>query len=495
LGDFSATVEGCAVSLSSDADAWLRPVPERPSRVLMEVETLIRAGAYDDLKRLLESRRGMEAGDAMTAVILNAVHQLCLICIQLQKQQDSQREALRQANRLENDTRRRMGQLLEAIQRADARDPDSPAELGAADSRAMIEAEGATSLISGWLTSLRSRIEGVFGARPDDPSPWPEDAGEESPGELALTVAAGLSLPPSAPEPDAPEAQLQPVGTPVAIRPSPAIPDAYSGPPATPHDLHVYCLGAFRVYAGGQLVDNWPSRKGKSILKYLLLHRRHLVSKEILMETFWPDSDPEAARNNLNVAIYGLRRALRNAFPGGSHVVFQDESYQLNPDMVVWVDVEEFQKLLNAAKLAVQRGSILQAVHEFEAVAAYYQGELLAEDRYEEWLLPIRQQLHDDHLNALDYLSNFYYEQNDYRACIAVCRDMLTIEPAYEAIHRRLMCIYAHQNQHYLAIRQYQHCVEKLDSELNVEPDPETTRLFETILRRDQSTANDVTSP
>jgi DNA-binding SARP family transcriptional activator len=254
--------------------------------------------------------------------------------------------------------------------------------------------------------------------------------------------------------------------------------------------LIAYCLGTFRLYEGNQLINNWSSRKGKQVLKYLLLHRQYPVSKEILMETFWPGSDLEAARNNLNVAIYGLRQALRNGFPHFSHVVFRDESYGLNPELVIWIDVEEFQQLLNTAKTAVRRGSTLQAVQEFEAAAAHYQGELLAEDRYEEWLLPIRQRLHDDYLNALDYVSNYYYEQNDNRACIAVCREMLIIEPAYEAIHRRLMRAYARQNQHYLALRQYQQCVESLRSELDVAPDPKTTQLFEKILRRDHNDSN-----
>lgn len=85
--------------------------------------------------------------------------------------------------------------------------------------------------------------------------------------------------------------------------------------------LVIYCLGPFRAYQDDQPVTDWPSSKGKSIFKYLITHREHPVAKDILMELFWPGSSPDSARNNLNVAIYGLRQALRKVRPSFSHVL------------------------------------------------------------------------------------------------------------------------------------------------------------------------------
>lgn len=246
--------------------------------------------------------------------------------------------------------------------------------------------------------------------------------------------------------------------------------------------LMAYCLGTFHLYKNEQLLENWPSRKSKSILKYLLLHRQYPVSKEILMETFWPDFDPEAARNNLNVAIYNLRQTLRNGDAEYSHILFLNDGYLLNPELSIWIDVEAFQQHIHAAEVAIRNGMLPKAIDEFEAAVAHYRGELLAEDRYEEWLLPLRQRLHDECLIALDYLSNYYCEQNNDRLCVATCQEMLALEPAHEAIHRRLIRLYIRQNQRYLALRQYQQCVQILRDELNVAPDPKTTQLIEVIL-------------
>ena len=73
------------------------------------------------------------------------------------------------------------------------------------------------------------------------------------------------------------------------------------------------------------------------------------------MELFWPEAHPDAARNNLNVSIYGLRQALRSINPDYSHILFQEESYLLNPVMELWIDIEEFTKRPNGLLIGKMR--------------------------------------------------------------------------------------------------------------------------------------------
>ena len=80
--------------------------------------------------------------------------------------------------------------------------------------------------------------------------------------------------------------------------------------------LSVYVLGPFRALLDGQAIEAWPNCRAKAIFKYLVLNRRRPVARVALMERFWPEAEPEAARNNLNVAIHRLRRVLgRDGFP------------------------------------------------------------------------------------------------------------------------------------------------------------------------------------
>jgi hypothetical protein len=91
--------------------------------------------------------------------------------------------------------------------------------------------------------------------------------------------------------------------------------------------LAVHCLGPFHAHFSDRDVEHWPNGKGKSIFKFLVTQRERPVGKEILMELFWPNADPYAARNNLNVAIYGLRQAFAKIRRSCSVVLFQDDRY------------------------------------------------------------------------------------------------------------------------------------------------------------------------
>ena len=251
-----------------------------------------------------------------------------------------------------------------------------------------------------------------------------------------------------------------------------------------PPTFVVFGLGQFRFYDGDRAIREWPNRKSKSVLKFLLLHGEQPVRKDVLMEAFWPDHEPSAARNNLNVAIYTLRQALRGAAAERSTILFHDESYTLHPDLGVWLDVDEFRHRTAAGRRAMRRGHLEEAVREYETAVELYQGDLLEEDIYEAWTEQPRRALRETTVDALNFLSGYYYEAGRDAACVGYCRKLLLMEPADEAIHRRLMHAYARQNQRYLAIRQYQQCVEALREQLDVEPDAETVQLYERILHK-----------
>jgi DNA-binding SARP family transcriptional activator len=243
----------------------------------------------------------------------------------------------------------------------------------------------------------------------------------------------------------------------------------------------VYTLGSFRVIQDDQPVDDWYGSKGKLIFKYLISRREQSVAKEVLMELFWPGADPDAARNNLNVVIYGLRKSLRNSYVDFSHILYQEDRYLLNPEMQIWLDFEEFAKLFQEAREFEQSGQPERAMQLYQAAELLYQGEFLAEDRYEDWLIHQRQELQDKYMSLLERLSRYYYDAGAYSMCVTCWRQMLGVDSCYEDAHRQLMRFYYRQGQIHLALRQYHQCVEALKEELDITPTEETKLLAEKI--------------
>jgi DNA-binding SARP family transcriptional activator len=143
--------------------------------------------------------------------------------------------------------------------------------------------------------------------------------------------------------------------------------------------------------------------------------------------------------------------------------------------------VEEFERLVNSGKRLESRNQMREAISNYEAAHSLYQGNFLEENSYDGWTALPREHLRMAYLDALDHLSQIYYNQESYAMCISLCQRILIQDPCREDSHCMLMRCYNHMGQDHLALRQYQACLNALRAELDVAPAPDTTQLFEQI--------------
>jgi DNA-binding SARP family transcriptional activator len=235
------------------------------------------------------------------------------------------------------------------------------------------------------------------------------------------------------------------------------------------------------VYQDDQLVTDWDSLKARSIFKYLVVHRGTSIIKDVLMDVFWPDAGPEAARRNLHQAIYSLRNTLRQRQPDYAHILFRDDCYLLNPEMPIWLDLEEFEEHIQAGKRLERSGRLSEAMAQYGIAEGLYQGDFLEEDPYEDWPGLQREQSRQAYLSIADRLSAHYAQQGEYTPAMALCQKVLVKDNCCEKAHRRLMQCYLAQGQRHLAVRQYQACVEVLKEEFDLQPSEETVALYHHI--------------
>lgn len=311
----------------------------------------------------------------------------------------------------------------------------------------------------------------------------------EVPTSTAPTSTPGnLRLAPGSPT--APPTVAHPADTPASVTPgvdpprraAPVLP-AQGRTMAAGPTLTAHMLGSFQVSLNHQPIEAWPSGRGRSLCKYLLFHHDQPISRDTLMDLFWPDVAPDAARNRLNVAIHGLRQAFRPV-TDLPVVVFKDGAYSMNPDLQIWLDVAEFERCIEAGR-QLDASDRPAAAAMFESASGLYQGEFLAEDPYEEWTVLIRERLRIAYLDTLDWISQFYFSEGHYGSCVQICQVILSQDACREDVHCRLMRSYVRQGQHNLALRQYQSCSQALHEELGIEPAPATTELYQRIRRRE----------
>jgi DNA-binding SARP family transcriptional activator len=426
---------------------------------------LLRAGQYEHLAQLLQQVQLAHdrKGDTIPAQVVVLAQRICLACSQSQAEAAWHQQACEEATRREDELRRQLSTLLDLAGEGDLSPgpgecdeiPEAPSALLGPPKPGLPEPEEPVTLWQRVLDVLHRRL---------GPQPPEEDAQER-----LRTVAQEPEIP--APSPDLLEQKAGPV--------PPAGPKAEKEPGSP--SLVVYCLGTFRVYQDDQPIERWPGHLSKRIFKFMVTHRERPIHQEILMDLFWRDADPEAARRNLYQAIYSLRQALQAGSPAFPHILCEDNCYYLNPEVEVWMDCEAFRTHEQDGRRLERVGRLQEAIKAYELAENLYQGEFLADDLYEDWAVVYRENLRHAHLDILDRLSQLHFDRGQMEKAINFCQKILAQDNCREDVHRRLMRCHIQQGQRHLALRQYHLCVEALKRELDVPPMPATLELYQQI--------------
>jgi two-component SAPR family response regulator len=92
-----------------------------------------------------------------------------------------------------------------------------------------------------------------------------------------------------------------------------------------------------------------------------------------------PEADLASAANNLYKTIHALRQTLNTCLgQAASNAIFDFDDGVLSLALSVWVDVQEFERLCTGSD---------QRAADLEQALDFYKGDLLPDDRYEEWTL------------------------------------------------------------------------------------------------------------
>ena len=200
----------------------------------------------------------------------------------------------------------------------------------------------------------------------------------------------------------------------------------------------------------------WQHRRASELVKLLALAPRHRLQREQVIDALWPDLPPDAGAANLRKAAHYARAALGSK----EAVVLRRGQVSLWPDADLAVDAERFE---TEGKLALRAG-VAEAC---AAVAGSYGGELLPEQRYQDWA--------GERCRAVRAL----YLQLLRRA--GLWEQVVGEEPTDEPAHRALMHMYADAGNRSAAIEQY-HRLGAALAELGLQPTQETQSLYREML-------------
>ena len=247
----------------------------------------------------------------------------------------------------------------------------------------------------------------------------------------------------------------------------------------------VTCFGRFHHRCAGRDLIPCRSRRGQSILKYLLSRPGHSASTEQLIECFWPQMDSVAGAHNLQVAVHTLRRSLQGCGPDGSDetVLFCEDHYLLNPALSIVQDVDAFRDAYEQGQCASKAGRSIEAIQAFEQARTRYRGDYLT-DPYEDWASSSRLALQDMQLILLNQLGTFYSQSEKWELAASCYRQILAVDCYREDVSRQLMRCYAACGRTADVEQTYRACQECLRRDLRLAPASQTRRLYQHLIQQ-----------
>ncbi len=214
--------------------------------------------------------------------------------------------------------------------------------------------------------------------------------------------------------------------------------------------------------------------KAIALLAYLALTSTP-QTRDHLVELFWAESSPDAARKNLRNTLWTLRKALGEEAVGG-------DSERLTLGEGVWVDVRALERASESPPPSLdEQREIVELYH-----GPLLDGLVLAEaPEWELWLAVERERLEQRFLRLSETLVEGYRAAGRWDEIIEVARRALAQNRLQESLYRALMEAHARLGERAEALRHFDLLVRVLEEELGVEPLPETDALRAAILSGD----------
>ncbi|MFV2045276.1 MAG: tetratricopeptide repeat protein, partial [Anaerolineales bacterium] len=262
--------------------------------------------------------------------------------------------------------------------------------------------------------------------------------------------------------------------------------------------LRINLLGPPQIFRDEEFITHSLSQKSLGLLAYLVMCPSRGYTREKLTGMFWGETDEEHAKFNLRRALWSLRKVINPpGAPSNLFIRYRQGSYSFNPSSDYWVDVNAFEMAANGSTMpdlspATEYSSSSKAfdasdTKNLHRAIQLYRGKLLEGygprgcPEFMDWLSLERNRLEQQFVRCLRKQAVERAIQNEYQQAIAYYEQILSVDPLHEATQCDLMVAYFLLGKRDKAVEQFLEFSKVLHQQLELEPLPETTTLFQDI--------------
>lgn len=200
--------------------------------------------------------------------------------------------------------------------------------------------------------------------------------------------------------------------------------------------IHAFKMLHFTEEKSSEIIQHhsWRTQKGKEIFGFLLHNRMKFVSKDIILDLFWPNSNKKNAMSQLYTIIYHIRKTIENlGFP--IEIFNMEQFYMLDLNGLSF-DVDVFRKRLQV-NTPVNEKTLPRYIETIEC----YKGDYFAEEGYE-WAKNERYRLRLHWMESVRKVANYYIRNQNYSEAIHLYLRMQEMYPTCEESYEKLVQLF-----------------------------------------------------
>lgn len=216
--------------------------------------------------------------------------------------------------------------------------------------------------------------------------------------------------------------------------------------------LKILLFGKNDVYLRGKLLDDavWNKKKWKSIFIYLILSPNRKLSKDKIIDLFYPDTSPESADNIFHQMISRFRSLLKitseeiSTDPGITNnkknsrknsgektltgiklfpavITYEDKTLQLDDSFSIYSDISEFEKIYKQIPLIKDTGRRKELL--IKAISLY-KGDFMG-NYYDSWCEDLRTKYFSYFTEMNEQLLKLNFSENEFDKTILFSENYL----------------------------------------------------------------------
>ncbi|HXV34027.1 MAG TPA: BTAD domain-containing putative transcriptional regulator [Gaiellaceae bacterium] len=237
-------------------------------------------------------------------------------------------------------------------------------------------------------------------------------------------------------------------------------------------------LGPLEVRDGDREV-RLRGGKQRALLALLLVNANRTLAIDRIVDDLWGEDVPETAAKMVQIYVSRLRKALPE---GLLHTRPPGYALQLEPEAV---DVHRFERLVAAARAALDAGRVDEASGGFEAALGLWRGPALAEFTSEPFAPAEGARLEELRIAALEGRLEADLGLGRHGDLVGELEALVARHPLREGLRRQHMLALYRSGRQAEALAAYQEARRALGDELGIEPSPALRDLERRILQQD----------